>query len=90
MSHILNETLEANELSVWCHNQLTPNSPTFIHDVFVCMKARCVTKAKHVLFDWGRDKMAAISQMTLSNAFPWLKMLEFRIKFHWSLFLRVQ
>ena len=34
--------------------------------------------------------MAAISQTTLSNAFSWMKMLEFRLRFHWSLLLRVQ
>ena len=39
---------------------------------------------------WGRDKMAAVSQTTLSNAFSWMKMLEFRLRFHWNLFLRVQ
>ena len=43
-----------------------------------------------LLTHWGRDKMAAISQTTLSNAFSWMKMFEFRLKFHWSLFLRVQ
>ena len=43
-----------------------------------------------VLTHWSRDKMAAISQTTLSNAFSWMKMLEFRLKFHWSLFIRVQ
>ena len=42
------------------------------------------------LTHWGRDKMAAVSQTTLSNAFSWIKILEFRLKFHWSLFLRVQ
>ena len=42
------------------------------------------------LTHWGRDKMAAVSQTTFSNAFSWMKMLEFRFKFHWSLFLRVQ
>ena len=31
-----------------------------------------------------------VSQTTLSNAFSWMKMLEFRFRFHWSLFLRVQ
>ena len=41
-----------------------------------------------VLTHWGRDKMADISQTTLSSAFSWMKMLEFRLKFHWSLFLR--
>ena len=38
----------------------------------------------------GRDKMDAISQTTLSNAFSWIKRYEFRLIFHWSLFLRFQ
>ena len=37
-----------------------------------------------------QDKMADISQTTLSHAYSWKKMLEFRLKFHWSSFLRVQ
>ena len=32
-------------------------------------------------------KMADISQTTFLNAFSWMKMFEFRLKFHWSLFL---
>ena len=46
--------------------------------------------ASPVLTHWGRDKMAAVSQMTHSNAFSLMKILEFRLRFHWSLFLRVQ
>ena len=42
------------------------------------------------LTHWGRDKMAAISQTTFSRAFSWMKMFEFRLKFHWSLFPNVQ
>ena len=42
------------------------------------------------LTHWGRDKMSFFSQTTLSNAFSWMKMLEFRLRFHWSLFLRFQ
>ena len=42
------------------------------------------------LTHWGRDKLADISQTTLSSAFSWKKMSGFRLKFHWSLFLRVQ
>ena len=42
------------------------------------------------LTHWGRDKMAAIFQTTSSNAFSWMKVYEFRLRFHWSLFLRVQ
>ena len=34
--------------------------------------------------------MDAISQTTLSIAFSWMKMLEFRLNFHRRLFLRVQ
>ena len=33
------------------------------------------------------DKMAAISQTTVSNAFSWKKRFVFRFVFHWSLFL---
>ena len=35
------------------------------------------------------DKMATILQTTFSKAFCWMKMLEFWLKCHWSLFLRV-
>ena len=42
-----------------------------------------------ILTHWGRNKMAAFSQTTLSNAFSWMKILEFRLKIHWNLFLRV-
>ena len=38
----------------------------------------------------GRDKMVAIFQTTFSNSFSWMKMYQFRSKFHWSLFLRVR
>ena len=48
-----------------------------------------VTKGHNELTHWGWDKMAAFSQTTLSNAFSWMKILEFRLKIHWSLFLRV-
>ena len=40
------------------------------------------------LTHWGRDKMDAISQTTFSNAFSLMKMYEFRLRFHWSLFIR--
>ena len=43
-----------------------------------------------VLTHWGRDKMATVSRTTLSNVFSWMKILEFRLRFHWSLFLNVQ
>ena len=42
------------------------------------------------LIHWGRDKMDAISQTPFSSTFSWMKMLEFRLKFHWSLFPRAE
>ena len=43
------------------------------------------------LTHWGRDKMADISQTIMqANAFSWMKILEFRLIFHWSLLLRVK
>ena len=44
-------------------------------------------KSINSLRPWQMD---AISQTTFSNAFSWIKMFEFRLKFHWSLFPRVQ
>ena len=43
-----------------------------------------------VLTHWGQDKMAAIFQKTFSNAFSWMKMYKFLLKFHWSVFPGVQ
>ena len=39
---------------------------------------------------WGRNKKAEIFQTTFSNAFSWMKMFQLWLKFHWSVFLRVQ
>ena len=41
------------------------------------------------LTHWGRNEIS-ISQMTFSNVFSSMKMFEFRLKFHLSLFPRVQ
>ena len=46
--------------------------------------------ARAVLTHWGRDEMAAVFQMTFSNTFCWMKIYEFRLKFHKSLFPWVQ
>ena len=66
--------------------------------IFVCIRtvhsstpiADDVPLTKLYLTHWGQDKMAAVSQTTLSNAFSWIEILEYRLRFHWSLFLRVQ
>ena len=40
-----------------------------------------------VLTHWVRDEMDNISQTTFPNAFSWMNLFEFRLKFHWSLYL---
>ena len=45
---------------------------------------------RYVLTHWGWDKMTAILQATHSNGFSLIKLLELQLRFHWSLFLRVQ
>ena len=40
-------------------------------------------RAYHPITRWVRDNMDAISQTTFSTAFSWMKMFEFRFKFHW-------
>ena len=64
--------------------------------------SQCVKMDLHVFYNppifmasqkithWGRDEMDAIWQTTFSSAFSWMKMFEFRLKLHWSLFLMVQ
>ena len=39
---------------------------------------------------WGRCRMAAIFQTTCSNAFSWMKIYAFRLRFYWTLFPRNQ
>ena len=68
------------------------------HDMIIIFHVRAICifhktnyeLINHLLTHWGRDKMAATSQKTLLTAFSWMKLLEFRLKFHWTLFLRVQ
>ena len=43
----------------------------------------------HLSTLWGWDKMDAIFQTTILNAFSWMKMYKFWLIFHWSLLPRV-
>ena len=57
-----------------------PGSP---HDPF---HASGIAKLTHL----SLEKMAVISQTIFSNAFSWIKIFVFWLKFHWRLFLWVQ
>ena len=63
----------------------------FVDKIYDRIQTWVVWDRKYIhLTQWGRDKMATVSQTTLSNAFSLIKLLEFRLRFHWSFFLRVQ
>ena len=49
-----------------------------------------VTPDQGDLTHWGRNKTAAISQTTFSNAFSWMKTFEFWLQFHWISFPKVE
>ena len=59
--------VNANEFNLACH--LGDHYSTY---------CPCALSLTH----WGRDKMTAILQPTLTNAFSWMKIFEFRLKFH--------
>ena len=65
----------------WNMKLNTSASPRSLSLMEVCMKRfRVLIELTH----GSRDKMAAISQTTFSNAFSWIKMFQFWIKFRWS------
>ena len=39
---------------------------------------------------WGRDKIDEFFETAFWNAFSWMRMFEFRLTFHWSVFLRAE
>ena len=61
-----------------------------VQSVTYCFGEETRIFQQHYLTHWGRDKMVAVSQTTLLITFSWMKMLDFLLRFHWSLFLRVQ
>ena len=76
----------------WCSRQYIVCLPT--QAVFLCARCAalwlCVVSTPITLTHWSRDKMAAKFLATISNAFSWMKIYKFQLKFHWSLFSSVQ
>ena len=74
----------------WFHRKLCTKVHPFSNFVTDVIPYSCRHLSSSMLVNTLRPRqMAAISQ-TFSNAFSWMKIFEFRFKFHWSLFLRVQ
>ena len=78
------------------HNYNTHNTPVLhLAVISLCgeIKINCYRLwAPFIDFNFpiGRDKMAAIFQTTFLYAFYWMKLYEFRLRFCWRVFLRVQ
>ena len=83
----------------WIHTSLGLNELTTFEQLLIIntfVNTACINKivkclhslAQRVLTHWGRDEIDNISQTTFSNVFSSMKMFEFRLKFHWSLFLK--
>ena len=56
--------------------------------VCVC-RATTAQKVSKKFTHWGWDKMTINFLTTISNAFSWMKIYKFLLRFHWSLFPRV-
>ena len=78
---------EATMPPYWCVSGLF-----FIIGLQEGLTGKSLTTVMHVKFinTLRPIQKAAICQTTFWNAFSWMKMYEFRLKFHWSLFLGVQ
>ena len=76
-------------------SQKTPHSsPSWLNYVVFIVriweKTDQIYQHSIALTHWGWDKMDTISQMAFSNACSWMKTHKFRLRFHWSLFLRFE
>ena len=82
-------SLWSKSMSMGTRASNTPGMVCIAHTSSQSVTMEYYHKAKP-LTHWGRDEMAAIFQTTFSNAFSWMKMFEFRLRFHWILFPGVQ
>ena len=85
---LLIQTLGANFSDIL--SEIHAFSFKIMHLKMLSAKWRLFCIGLNVLTHLPLDKMAAISQKIFSDAFLWMKSFVFWLKFHWSLFLRVQ
>ena len=74
---------ETPSWSLWRHCNVQRNS---FHPPISTVFIFAATSLTHR----DRDTMAANFLTTFSNAFSWMRIYKFRLRFHWSLFSRVQ
>ena len=62
----------------------------FRHPVTDCTTIVLLLNVSFYCSSWGRDEIDATSQTTFSNAFSWMKIHSFLLRFHWNVYTRVQ
>ena len=93
---------EARLFQLWkqsCIDKACSHKMTVTWQTDVSLSDWCITTASMstaisllrinivILTHWGGDKMSALFKTTFWNAVSWMKMYEFRLRFHWWLFL---
>ena len=87
----VNESVVIEVCTRWSHNRSAPigngfgAKPLPETTLKKSVKTYGVFRTQWIKTHWGRDKTD-----TLQRTFSSMKMFEFRLKIHWSLFLRVQ
>ena len=71
-------------------SQLTNQPPCYVLALNIIKISSLFRLTTDSLTHWSRDKMDVIFQTAFWNWYSWMNMLKFRLKFHWSLFLRFQ
>ena len=80
-------------ISMYCSCEMKSNQAVCIrtHCDFMLLPnlpSQCEPVCPHI--GAKTNKIVAISQTIISNVFSWMKMYEFCVRFHWSLFLRFE
>ena len=91
-------SLGLNELTYNMVNSLGLDDIIWHHRIYSTLlqaMACCLTALSHYLHKTNVNTLRPRQngchwQTTFSNAFSWMKIYEFRLRFHWNLFLRVQ
>ena len=78
-------------MCISCKVPYQQDIPYYSQHLNMMMSLHCIILYLIEIFTYcGWEKMAAISQTTVSNAFCWIKLYEFRFNFHWSLLIKGQ
>ena len=87
--HFSSHGFNCKYFSICC----TPCYCWYSIDLYIYMyidRVLTATRQLWPLTQWGRNKIATVFQAAFSNAFSWMKIFVFWLKFHWRLFLRIQ